>query len=155
MRRVLARGSVLIEAAAGIALIGVVAMMLLRSSINALSGRYWTIMQNMSDSYMGYEVALAQRVPMDEVVGNSSLWPRNPTRTTSTVTVGKLPGGGAVTATLHRTRLPHPNNLPAAGGTGTAVSNPARMEVWKLQSHLVYKMGSATCRKSRTVVRVR
>jgi hypothetical protein len=145
----------LIEAAAAVALIGVVAMLLLRSSINALSGRYWTIMQNMSDAYMTYEVALAQRVPMDEVVGTSTLWPSNPTRATSTVTVGKLPGGNPVTATLHRTRLPHPNNLPAAGGTGTATSNPARMEVWKLQSHLVYTIGNATYRKSRTVVRVR
>jgi hypothetical protein len=154
-RRLLARGSMLIEAAAAMALIGLVAMLLLRSSINALSGRYWTIMQNMSDAYMGYEVALAQRVPMDEVVGNSSLWPRNPTRATSTVTVGRLPGGGPVTATLYRTRLPDAKNLPAAGGSGTAVSNPAGMEVWKLQSHLVYTIGNATYRKSRTVVRVR
>lgn len=137
------------------ALIGVVAMMLLRSSINALSGRYWTIMQNMSDAYMGFEVALAQRVPMDEVVGGSTLWPSNPTRATSTVTVGHLPGGTPVTATLYRTRLPDANNLAAAGGTGTATSNPARMEVWKLQSHLVYTIGNATYRKSRTVVRVR
>ena len=112
-------------------------------------------MQNMSDAYMTYEVALAQRVPMDEVVGASSLWPRDPNRTTSTVEVGRLPGGTPVTATLYRTRLPDDNNLPAAGGTGNAISNPARMEVWKLQSHLVYSIGNATYRKSRTVVRVR
>lgn len=149
------RGSVLIEAAAAIALIGLVAMMLLRSSVNALSGRYWTMMQNMSDAYLTYEVALSQRVPMDQVVGETTLWPVNPTLATTTVEVGRLPGGTPVTATLHRTRVAHANNLPSAGGTGTATSNPARMEVWKLQSHLVYTIGEATYRKSRTVVRVR
>lgn len=155
LRRVVVRGSVLIEAAAAIALIGVVAMMLLRSSINALSGRYWTMMQNMTDAYLTYEVALAQRVPMDEVVGGSTLWPVNPTLATSTVEVGRLPGGTPVTATLHRTRVADTNNLPSAGGTGTATSNPARMEVWKLQCHIVYMIGEDTYRKSRTVVRVR
>lgn len=149
------RGSVLVEAAAGVAMLGVVALLLARGSLNAISGRYWTMVQNMSDAYMTYEVALAQRVPMDEVVGGSTLWPLNPTTAQTTVEIGKLPGGTAITGTVHRTRVADTNNLSSASGGGDSSSNPAGMEVWKLQSHIEFMIGSNKYRKSRTVIRSR
>ncbi len=150
-----ASGSVLIEATIGIALLAIIAILLARGSLNAISGRYWTMTQNMSDAYMTYEVALAQRVPMDEVVGGDTLWPLTPATAQTTVEIGRLPGGTPITAVVHRTRIPHTNNLASAGGIGTSITNPGAMEVWKLQSHLVYSIGEATYRKSRTVVRAR
>lgn len=155
VRRQRSRGSVLIEATIGIALLGVVAILLARGSLNAITGRYWTMTQNMSDAYMTYEVALAQRVPMDEVVAAETLWPLSPATAQTNVEIGRLPGGTPVTAVVHRTRIPNSNNLPSAGGTGTTITNPGGMEVWKLQSHLVYTIGDATYRKPRTVVRAR
>lgn len=110
--------------------------------------------QAMSDAYLSYEGALAQRVPMDDVVGGTTLWPLGSVAQ-STVEIGKLPGGRAISAVVHRTRVADANNLPAAGGTGTALTNPAGMEVWKLEAYLVYTIRGQTYRKSRTVVRVR
>ena len=74
---------------------------------------------------------------------------------TTTVEVGKLPGGFPVTATLHRTKHPDANNLIDAGGSGTAATNPAGMEAWKLQSYLIYDIGDRNYVKSRTMLRVR
>ena len=153
-RRFSRAGSILIEASAAMALLVAIGLMLMRGSLNTLSGRYWTMSQMMSDAYLTYEGSLAQRVPMDDVVGGSSLWPLNdPAQTT--VEIGKLPGGRSVTAVVHRQRVPDANNLPSAGGSGTEVTNPAGMEVWKLEAHLVYTIRGETYRKSRTVVRVR
>ena len=148
-------GSVLLEVTAAVSLLAVIAMLLMRGSMNALTGRYWTMAQNMSDAYLGYEIALAQRVPMDDVIAGGTLWPTAPATSSTVVEIGRLPGGTPVTATVHRTKVPDPNNLPTAGGTGTAATNPASMEAWKLQSHLVYSIGDNQYRKSRTVVRFR
>ena len=149
------RGSALIEAAVSIGLLGFMAMLLMRSSMNSLTGRNWTMVQNLTDAYLTYEVALAERVPFDRLTANDSLWPVNPTRATSTVVVGRLPGASNLSATLYRTRVAYSNNLSASGGTGTATTNPAGLETWKLESVLVYTVGNSTYRKIRTVLRTR
>ena len=149
------KGSALIEIALSYATLVIVALLTLKASVNATSGQAWTIKQSMSDAYVTRETALASRIPFDSLTGTSSLWAQHPSVSTSTVTMGKLPGGKTVTATLHRTRIPDANNLPAAGGTGTATTNPSGTEAWKLQSLLSYTVGDRTYVKSRTVLRIR
>jgi hypothetical protein len=109
----------------------------------------------MSDAFITRESAMASRIPFEDLVGSSSPWPRSPTVSTTTVTMGQLPGGALVTGTLYRTRIPDPNNLPAAGGTGTETSNPGGTESWQVQSILSYTAASRPYVKSRTVLRIR
>lgn len=149
------RGSALIEVAMSYAMLVIVALIGLKASLNAAAGQAWTVKQAMSDAYMTRENALASRMPFDDVAGGSSPWALSPDVTTTTVNIGKLPGGANVTATLHRTRVPDPNNLPSAGGSGTATTNPSAFESWRLQSILVYEVNEREYMKSRTTIRTR
>jgi hypothetical protein len=149
------RGSALIEISLSYATLVIVALLTLKASVNATSGQTWTIKQSMTDAFITRETALASRIPYDTLVGSSSPWAQNPSVSTSTVTLGKLPGGLVVTGTLHRTRFPDANNLPSAGGTGTATTNPSGTEAWRVQSILAYTVGDRQYVKSRTVLRIR
>jgi hypothetical protein len=154
-RRRLERGSALIEISMSYAVLVAVALLSLRASVNATSGQTWTVRQAMSDAFITRESAMASRIPFADLIGPSSPWPRSPTVSSTTVTMGRLPGGALVTGTLYRTRIPDSNNLPAAGGTGTATSNPGGTEAWQLQSILSYTTSNRTYVKSRTVLRTR
>jgi hypothetical protein len=149
------RGSALIEISLSYATLVLVALLTLKASVNATSTQSWTVKQSMSDAFIMRETALASRIPFSELVGTSSLWANHPSIATTTVTIGKLPGGQPVTATLHRTRIPDSNNLTSAGGIGNSNTNPASTEAWKLQSLLVYTVGERSYVKSRTVLRIR
>jgi len=149
------RGSALIEISMSYATLVIVALLTLKASVNATSNQTWTIKQSMTDAFITRETALASRMPFDDLIGAGSPWSRHPSVSTSTVTIGKLPGGQLVTATAYRTRIPDSNNLPAAGGSGTATSNPSGTEAWRIQSILVYNVGDRQYMKSRTVLRVR
>ena len=123
-------------------------------SLNILLPRQWVLGQVITDAYMGYERAYAERIPFEDLLANSSPWPTYPTTTTTTgVEIGRLPGNVAVTGTVVRTRFADTNNYPIDGGTGTLATNPAAMKVWKVQSVLTYKIGKKNYAKSRTVVR--
>ncbi len=154
-KRKLVSGSALIEISLSYATLVFVAMVTLRASLNATSNQAWTVKQTMSDAFITRETALATRVPFDDITGSNSLWAVSPGVTTSSVTIGVLPGGQSVTGTLHRTRIPDANNLSSAGGTGTSATNPSGTEAWKLQSILVYTVTDKQYVKSRTVLRIR
>lgn len=149
------RGSALVEVAMSYATLVIVALLTLKASVNATSTQTWTIRQAMSDAFITRETAMASRIPYDSLVGASSSWPSSPSVSTSMVTIGKMPGGQDVIATLHRTRIPDSNNLPTAGGTGTEISNPSGTEAWRVQSILSYSVNGRTYAKSRTVLRTR
>lgn len=149
------RGSALIEISLSYATLVIVALLSLKASVNATSGQTWTVKQSMSDAYITRETSLASRIPYDVVTGSSSPWSQYPAVSSTQVTMGRLPGGQLVTGTLHRTRIPDANNLPSAGGTGTATTNPSGSEAWKLQSILSYTVGDRNYVKSRTVLRIR
>tara|TARA_R110000850_G_scaffold130654_4_gene251238 strand:- start:830 stop:1315 length:486 start_codon:yes stop_codon:yes gene_type:complete len=149
------RGSALIEIAVSYGTLVVVAMLTLKAAINTSGSQIWTIKQSMTDAYLTRETALASRVPFDEIDVDASLWAAHPSVTTSSVVVGKMPGGTSVTAQLHRTRIPDSNNLSDAGGTGTNTTNPGSTEAWKLQSLLVYSIGTKEYVKTRTALRIR
>jgi hypothetical protein len=134
-------------------MLSVVGLIVFKGTINILAPRQWTIVQNISDSYLTFEKAYAERIPFEELTGTGSPWPVYPAKAETTVTMGTLPGGRTLSAKVMRTRIPDSNNLSGFGGTGTTSSNPAEMQVWKLQSHIVYNLSSREYVKSRTIVR--
>lgn len=147
------RGSVLLEAMMSLSILTILGLVLLKLSINVLYPRQWSLQQTLSDAYLTYEVAYAQRIPFEELTSSTSPFPAFPTTTTSSAEVGRVPGNKAITATVTRTRIPDPDNYPIDGGTGTLATNPAAMKIWKVQSILNYKIGNRNYVKSRTVIR--
>ncbi len=148
-----AHGSMLVEITMALALLTVLGLGLLQLSINITAPRQWTLQQSVTDAYMTYERALAERVPFEEITSDGSLWPVFPTSAQSAIELGRLPGGRALQGAVIRTRIPDPNNYPADGGSGTLATNPSAMKVWRLQSLVRYQVGGRTYVKSRTVVR--
>lgn len=148
-----ARGSALIEVTMALAILTVLGLLLFKSSINALYPRQWTLEQTLSDAYLTYEKAYAQRIPFSDLTAANSPWPVQPNSSVANVEIGRIPGGTPIYANVIRTRIPDTNNLAADGGTGTTVTNPSAMEVWKVQSILSYEIGDRSYVKSRTVVR--
>ena len=165
------RGLLLIESAMSLSILTVFSLILLKLSMNLLYPRQWTMMQTLTDAYMGFEVASAQRIPFQVMNGEIA-----PTRATDPfwsnstlgapaglpVVIGNLPRpfgaaavglGAPLNASVTRVRFADPNNLPVAGGTGTAASNPAEVEIWRLQSVLGYNVSGRNYVKSRTVIR--
>jgi len=143
----------LVEATLSLSILALVGLVMLKLSLNILQPRQWVLQQTLTDAYITYERAYAERVPFEVLTGGGSPWPAHPTIATSQVELGRLPGGTPVTGTVTRTRLPNPNNYPIDGGSGTALSNPASMKVWQVQSVLTYQINGRTYAKSRTVIR--
>jgi len=147
------RGFLLIEAALSMAILSIIGLILLKLSLNILHPRQWTMQQVLSDAYMTYERAYAERIPFNEAIDDDSPWPVFPAVAVEEVEIGRLPGGRPVMGTVTRTRTPDMNNFPIDGGTGSVETNPASMRVWRLQSVLAYEVGSRRYLKSRTVIR--
>jgi len=148
-------GSILIEMMAALTLLSTIAFVVLKSSIDLLEPRQAVLHQNLSDAYLTFEEALAARVSFDEITlpANESPWPIEPDTNVIDVNIGQLPGGRTITGTVTRTRIADSNNLPADGGIGTDLTNPAAMATWRLESHLRYQIGNQTYVKSRTMIR--
>gem|GEM_PF-337644 len=151
--RISKRGSVLIEAIVALTLLLVVSLVVLKGTMNILAPRQWTMVQNVSDAYLSYEKAYAQRIPFENLTDASSPWPVYPAKSEKTVTLGTLPGGRTLSGNVIRTRVPDENNFPAHGGSATLATNPAEMQTWILQSHVTYMISGREYVKSRTIVR--
>jgi len=143
----------LVESMLSLSILTVLGLVLLKLSINILHPRQWGLQQSLTDAYLTYERAYAERVPFETLTTTNSPWPLFPTVSTSTVEIGQLPGGTPVSGTLIRTRTADSNNLPADGGTGTATTNPTAMKTWKIQSILTYRVGTRTYTKARATLR--
>ncbi len=141
------------EATLALSILTLIGLVMLKLSLNILSPRQWVLQQVLTDAYITYERAYAERVPFQTLTSNASPWPIYPTTTSTQVEIGRLPGGATVTGTVIRTRLPDTNNLVPDSGSGTAATNPASMKVWKVQSVLTYRVGARVYAKSRTVIR--
>lgn len=146
-------GNLLFEAGIAMGLLTFIGLILLKLSLNILMPRQWTVQQTLTNAYMTYERALAERIPFENLTAADSPWPLFPTTESETVTLGRLPGGRAVQGTVTRTRFPYDNNFPIDGGSGTLETNPAAMKVWKVQSVATYKIGGRNYAKSRTILR--
>ena len=151
--RSLVRGFVMIEAVMALSILTVVGLCLLKLSLNVLYPRQWILQQTVTDAYMTYERAYAERIPFEDLLASNSPWPVFPATTSTVLELGKLPGGKSITGTIVRTRMADSGNYPIDGGTGTLATNPAGMKVWKAQSVVTYKVGKRTYAKSRTVLR--
>lgn len=148
----------IIELAVALGLLTAIGLFLLKGTLDVMAPRQWVIQQNITDSYLTYEESYAKRISFEEFTANDSAWPIYPDVSSSTVELGKMPGGRAITGTVTRTRVADDNNIPAPSDSSYATklaANPTKMETWKLQSHLSYKIGKNDYVKSRTVVRTR
>lgn len=143
----------MLEAAYALSFLTALSLVLLKLSMNITAPRQWTLQQTVTDAYLTYEKAWAQRLPFSELLGSDSPWPAYPAKSEVVVELGKLPGGAPIEGRVIRTRIADKDNYPADGGSGTAVKNPAGMKVWNFQSLLVYEIGGREYVKSRTVVR--
>ena len=147
------KGSVLLEATYAMTFLTGLSLVLLKLSINVMAPRQWTLQQTVSDAYLTYEKAWAQRLPFADLLGSNSPWPEYPQKSESQVELGKLPGGNPIYGTVIRTRIPDGNNFPVDGGVGTISTNPSGMKVYNFQSLLTYTVGERKYVKSRVVVR--
>lgn len=147
------RGSVLLEATYALLFLTGLSLILLKLSINVTAPRQWTLQQTVSDAYLTYEKAWAQRLPFADLLDANSPWPEYPQKSESQVELGKLPGGKPIYGTVIRTRIPDGNNFPVDGGSGTVNTNPSGMKVYNFQSLLTYTVGERKYVKSRVVVR--
>lgn len=145
------RGSLLIEGTAALALLVGISLVLMNASINVLKPRLYTIHQNMSDAQISYEVAYANRVDFDTIASGDSEWPLYPASNTSTVTIGTLAGGKEVTAEVKRFRKSI--SRTASGGNPVISLADLGIEVWELQSVVIYKIGGKEYAKACTVIR--
>lgn len=145
----------IIELTISLTLLAAIGLTIFKGSLDLMAPRQWTIYQNLTDAYITYEEAYAQRISFEELTATNSPWPVYPSKSTVDVEIGKLPGGTPLMASVIRTRIADKNNLPPAGGSGTLTTNPAEMETWQLQSHLTYTIGNAEYVKSRTIIRSR
>lgn len=153
-QRRLQPGFVLVEATAALSLLTVVGLILFSLTMNVITPRQYALQQVLSDSYLTFERAQAERVPFETLTSASdTLWPEFPDTATEEVEIGRLPGGRVVMGTVIRTRHADEDNYPADGGSGTEATNPAAMKIWKVQSVLRYTIADRTYVKSRTVIR--
>lgn len=147
-------GSLLVEAGAALSILTFVGLMMLEMSLNILTPRQWSLQQTITDAYMTYERSYAERIPFENLLESDSPWPAYPaTSTVTNVELGRLPGDRPIYGTITRTRIPSDNNYPIDGGNGTVDSNPAAMNVWKVQSIVTYSISGRNYAKSRTVLR--
>ena len=143
----------MVEAIIGLSILTVVGLVMLKLSLNILHPRQSIMQQTITDAYMTYERAYAERIPFENLLAADSPWPLYPTKSTSVIEMGRLPGGRIITGNVIRTRFADSGNLPADGGSGSPATNPAAMKVWKAQSLVTYTVGVRTYAKSRTVLR--
>jgi hypothetical protein len=128
--------------------------LLLKLSLNILQPRQWSVYQSISDAYMTYERAVAERVPFEDLTKPDSDWPVFPEVSSSEVEIGRIVGGRPVFGTVNRTRLPDANNWDVINDPAEAARlNPSAMETWRVQSILTYQVGDKTYYKARTVIR--
>lgn len=136
------RGFVLVEATLALAILTVLGLIFLKLALTILTPRQWALGQSVSDAYLTYERAYAQRVPFETLTGSGSPWPVHPVTSSVAVEIGQLPGGVPIVGTVVRTRT-----------DATPATNPASMSIWRVQSVLTYQIGGRNYIKSRTVVR--
>lgn len=166
-RRSLKKGFLLIEATICLSILTVLGIVLLKLSMNILAPRQWVMQQALTDAFMSGERAKAERIPFSVLTGPvmpnaTQNWPDFAQGGVEerALDIGALPGRlvngrpeNMVRGTVTRTRFADPNNLPINGGVGTALTNPASMIVWRVQSVLAYSVGNVRYVKSRTVLR--
>ncbi len=137
----------LAEVSLAMGLAAVLALLLMKASLLALSNNQWTIMQTLTDAYLSRETALSHRVPMVVLTAANSPWPdlnsSDPPRSEQTVSLGRIAGGLNMNATLIRFRIDETPDVNADG-----------ISVWRLHSVLSYTVAGQRYVKSRATLRM-
>ncbi len=150
------KGVALLEVTLALAALVILALVVLKASLNVVEAQRWTVTQSMTDAYMTREVAFAGRIPFSDLhKPDATSWPTYPESAQERVEVGKLPGAVPVFANIIRTKYAAKMNLNSKGGTNYTSGNPTRMETWLLKSFLTYDFSGRDYVKSRTTIRVR
>ncbi|MDB6072509.1 MAG: hypothetical protein JWO89_149 [Verrucomicrobiaceae bacterium] len=129
-------------------LAAVLALLVMKASLLALSNNQWTVFQTLTDAYLTRETALSNRLPLADLTGASSQWPDSamdsPPRLEQNISLGKLAGGKAVDAVLTRFRVNETPNMDPDTG----------LAVWRLHSVLSYTVGGHRYFKTRSTLRM-
>lgn len=137
----------MLEVSMAMGLAAILALVMMKGSLLAVAGNQWTIMEALTDAFLTHETALANRIPLADLVSPNSLWPDSvndsPSTAQQTVSLGKLYGGRQVNGQLIRYRL---TETPEA-------QDETGLSVWRLHSVLSYTIGDHTYVKSRTTLR--
>ena len=137
-----------------LALLTSIGLVVFKGSLDIMAPRQWIIQQNMSDAYLTYEEAYAQRISFEQLTSMESPWPVYPEKSATEVEIGKFPGGRPIMAEVTRTRIPDSNNLPEHGGTGTECNKPHRnANVAGAVSPFLSVLATKEYVKSRTIIR--
>ncbi len=105
LRRRPCSGSLLIEVSLALGLAVMLALVMMKASLLAISGNQWTVMQTLTDAYLTRETALSNRIPWVDLTATGSPWPSMDASADQTITLGKAAGGSLIQATLTRFRL--------------------------------------------------
>ncbi|SHJ72469.1 hypothetical protein SAMN02745181_2445 [Rubritalea squalenifaciens DSM 18772] len=144
------KGDFLVEGTIALFVLVSLMLVMLQGSLTIVKPRAQTIGHNMADAYLSYELAYANRVDFDSI-SDSGEWPEYPLYQETQVNLGTLPNSGIVlTGDVRRTRSAY-DWTPT--GTGAISFTDLGIQVWKLQSHLVYTVNGDTFVKSRIVIR--
>ena len=147
-RRIAGQGSVLLEVSMAMGFAAVLALLVMKASLLALSNNQWTVIQTLTDAYLTRETALSNRLPLADLTAANSQWPDsttdNPPRLVQPVSLGKLAGGSAVNAVLTRFRVNETPDVDADTG----------LAVWRLHSVLSYDVGGHQYFKTRSTLRM-
>jgi hypothetical protein len=134
----------LLEASIALGAAVLLALLLMKASLLAITGNEWTSMQTLTDSVLTRETALANRIPFADITSDTSLWPDvGGAMSPQTVQLGKLMGGTAVTGLLTRFRV----------NEGDSAQPEVDLAVWRLHSVIKYKVGDKDYVKSSSTLR--
>ena len=145
---------VLVEAMMALSILTVLGLVLLKLSLNILHPRQWVLQQTVTDAYLTYERAYAERIPFETLLAERlALAGLSRPPAPPTVEIGRLPGNRPITGTVTRTRFADSGNYPIDGGIGhrghqsrgdEGVEGPERADL---------QIGDRSYAKSRTVLR--
>ena len=76
---------ILVEAMLALSILTVLGLVLLKLSLNILHPRQWVLQQTLTDAYLTYERAYAERIPFESLLASNSPWPAFPTTTATVV----------------------------------------------------------------------
>lgn len=141
-------GSFLLEVSIALGAAAVLALLLMKASLLAISGNQWASVQALTDAAITRESALANRVPFAVLTSEGSAWPDAATGVpafSEPVTLGRLMGGVPLTGQVSRFRM----RAEADAQTET------NLTFWRLHSVIRYTVGSNTYVKSTSTLRVR
>lgn len=140
------RGSILLEVSVAMGAAAILALLLMRSSMIAITGNQWAAVQSVTDAALTKELALAKRTPFASLVAAGSAWPDAATGIPATgqeSVLGRLTGGSPVRGTITRFRV----------DASSADDVEAGLVLWRLHSIIRYHVGQQEYVKSCSTLR--